>query len=100
MRVEIDQELEDIFPAYLESRRTEMTSFRSYLSSEDFESMRQLAHKIAGNAGAYGLKKLGELSRELEKAASSLQKDACIQLVEEMASYLSEVEPVFISYDD
>ena len=100
MRVEIDRELEDIFPSYLETRKQEVSVYKKYLEQEDFESLRHLGHKIAGNAGAYGLKQLGVLCRQLEQQATDKESAACEATIEAIGIYLMQVEPIYVDFAD
>ncbi len=96
MIVEIDKELEDIFPRYLQSRREDVKRFRAALAIQDFESLRNLAHKIVGNASSYGLLPLGEIARRLENYARDSELESCEREVQALEAYISAIEPKFV----
>ncbi len=96
MIVEIDKDLEDIFPRYLQARRDDLVKLRDCLSQGDFAFLQNFGHKIAGNAGAYGLDVYGKLARQLEAAARSHDAKECASCVESMANYLHALEARFV----
>lgn len=38
-------------------------------ANKEFKKIEQIAHKVAGSAGSYGLGKLSEIAREMEASA-------------------------------
>lgn len=97
MLIQVDQELTDIFPRYLESRRKDMTLCQQAIDNRQWDTLWQLAHKISGNAGAFGLESLAKLSRELEVASKKHDELPCRQLVREMEEYLADLKVVFVA---
>ena len=75
MIVEVDKELEDVFPRYLRNREEDMLKIQAALEKKDFEALRQIGHKLAGNASGYGLLDLGVMAKKLETSAGERQYD-------------------------
>lgn len=96
MIVEIDKELEDVFPRYLRNREEDMLKIQTALEKKDFESLRQIGHKLAGNASGYGLLGLGEMARNLEVLATERQYEKCRNVFSQMKAYLAELELKFV----
>ncbi len=96
MIVEIDKELEDVFPRYLRNREEDMLKIQTALEKKDFEFLRQIGHKLAGNASGYGLLGLGEMARDLETHATGRQFEKCRHVFDQMKAYLAELELKFV----
>jgi HPt (histidine-containing phosphotransfer) domain-containing protein len=94
--VEVDKELEAIFPRYLRNREEDMLKIQSALERKDFEILRQIGHKLAGNASGYGLLGLGEMARILEIVAGDRQYDKCRDVTGQMQAYLAALQLKFI----
>ncbi len=96
MLVEVDKELEDVFPRYFKSREEDLTKLDRAVEKKDFETMRQIGHKVSGNAAGYGLSHLGELAKELEMASHDRQFAKCSDLVQKMHRYLRDLTVKFV----
>ncbi len=96
MIVEIDKDLEDIFPRYLQARRDDLSKLQTSLAQGDYAFLQSFGHKIAGNAGAYGLDAYGKMARDMEAAAREQNAAECWQVLEAMQVYLRELEPRFV----
>ncbi len=96
MLVEVDKELEDVFPRYLTSRKEDLAKLNAAMATQDFETMRQMGHKIYGNALGYGLREFGELAKALELAAASLHGDKCQIHIQAMETYIGELKVKFV----
>jgi HPt (histidine-containing phosphotransfer) domain-containing protein len=94
--VEIDKELEDIFPVYLRNRQEDLMHLEASLDRQDFDIIKQIGHKVAGNAEGYGLDTLGQYARELEEKAKDRDFAACSELVAKMKSFLKEIQLKFV----
>lgn len=85
MKVIIDKELEEIFPDYLENRRKEIKDLKKFVEHQDFASLKVVAHRLAGNAGSYGLDELSRIGAQME--ADSLKGD-----LRSIAKYVQDIE--------
>ncbi len=83
LNVELDKELEDIVPIFMENRKKDILELDQLLANQDFAGLQNIAHKLAGNAGSYGFHQLGKMAVEFEKACE-------IQNLEEIKSYCEE----------
>jgi HPt (histidine-containing phosphotransfer) domain-containing protein len=94
IRVEVDPDLVDLVPGFLENRRADLDNIRVALDRADYKGIHRIGHNLKGDSGALGFDGLGEVGRELERAALA-QDDASIRAeVIRLADYLARVEVV------
>ncbi len=92
IRVKVEQDMEDVVPAYLEKRRKDVSTYRQALADGDFETLRMLGHKLKGTGGGYGFDMLTELGAAIEQAAAREDAGAVGSKVDELARYLERVQ--------
>ena len=68
-RVTADESIGDLIPGYLKNRRSDWRKMDAALGKKDFAFLESTAHQIKGSAASFGFARLGEISRDLEKAA-------------------------------
>ena len=94
IRVEVDTDLLDLVPGFLDNRRADLDSIRVALDRGDYRGIHRIGHNLKGDSGALGFDGLGEVGRELERAALA-QDDATIRAeAVRLADYLERVEVV------
>jgi hypothetical protein len=93
--VTIDADLEEIIPTFLDNRHKDLVKIDQALASKDLKAIESIAHKLAGNAGSYGLDQLGELGASLESSCQEGDKDKVDKLCQEYKDYLSRLEIKF-----
>lgn len=69
LEVNPSSEIADLTPDYLQSRVEEVRVLKSLMVNKEFKQIEQIAHKVAGSAGSYGLGKLSEIAKEMEISA-------------------------------
>lgn len=89
--VKIDKDLEDIIPSFLENRRKDLEKVKDAISQNDFKTIESIAHKLAGNAGSYGLDDLGEIGMKLEVAASKEEFPLVEELFQNYRDYMNKL---------
>ncbi|MBT5093957.1 MAG: Hpt domain-containing protein [Halobacteriovoraceae bacterium] len=67
--VKVDSDLKEIMPTFLENRKKDIGALKGLQESNDFKAIEVIGHKLAGNAGSYGLSDLGDIGVSLEEAA-------------------------------
>ena len=65
----ISSDLEEIMPNFLTNRQNDISNITQAISSSDFETIKMIAHKMAGSSGSYGLHQIGEYGKLIELAA-------------------------------
>ena len=93
--VSVDADLEEIIPTFLENRQKDLVQIDQALGAMDLKAIESIAHKLAGNAGSYGLDQLGELGATLESACQAGDKDKVDQLCQQYKDYLANLEIKF-----
>jgi HPt (histidine-containing phosphotransfer) domain-containing protein len=94
IRVEVDPDLVDLVPGFLENRRADLDNIRVALDRADYKTIHRIGHNLKGDSGALGFDGLGEVGRELERAALA-QDDAGIRTeVGRLEDYLGRVDVV------
>lgn len=94
--IEVDEDLEDLIPGFLENRNTDLEKLKQAQQENDFETIRSIAHSLKGVGGGYGFVRMSELGAEIETAAKNQQIDIIKSGVDELASYLSKVDITFV----
>ena len=94
--IEIDKDLEDIMPMFLENRKKDITQIEEFLSSNDISNIQVIAHKLAGNAGSYGLSELGEIGANMEQACLNNDTDSIKDLYDKYKVYMSNLEIKYV----
>lgn len=93
--VTVAKDLADLIPVFFQNRHKELESLRGALAGEDFETLRQIGHRMKGVGTSYGFTAVSELGKRIEDGARSADRagiDACIG---EYADYLSTVQVVY-----
>lgn len=93
--IRIDKDLEEIMPMFLDNRRKDLIQLSEALSIKDFKIIETIAHKLAGNAGSYGLSHLSELGTKLEVAAMQQKEDDMINLITEYQQFMNTLQITF-----
>ena len=83
--VRVDKDLFLEVPSFLETRRALIADMREAMSIIDHESVRQLAHKLAGSLAVFGFEWASSTCKEIEKLAGTDQL-ALMKIKTEMLS--------------
>lgn len=94
--VEVDVELEDLIPNYLAKREADVKQFSEWIEQEEFDSIRELSHKIKGSGGGYGFIGLSKIAAEVEQAAKNSDLETIKKGVIEIQHYLENIEITYI----
>ncbi|MBF6559592.1 MAG: PAS domain S-box protein [Candidatus Binataceae bacterium] len=93
--VQVDADLSDLIPGFLEHKRADVVTLRAALDRGDYTALAALAHKIKGEGGSYGFDAVTELGAALEPAIAARQPDAVRVVIEQLAGYLEAVEVIY-----
>lgn len=94
--VEVDEDLEDLIPGFLERRQQDLQIFQQALTKKDFTQIKQLAHTLKGTGGGYGFAELSDIGQQIEQAAASGDDAKIDELLLTLAGHLEHVEVVFV----
>ncbi|MCP4914038.1 MAG: Hpt domain-containing protein [Oligoflexia bacterium] len=94
--VEIDKDLEPIFGSFLTNRQKDIELLKDAIANSSFDSIESIGHKLAGNAGSYGLPDLGEIGARLEQSAIDNDLSAIETDFQKYTDYLNNLEIKFV----
>lgn len=94
--VEIDSDLQDLIPGYMQNKQNEITSIAEALLADDFETIRIISHNMKGNGSAYGFEKITEIAKEMELAAKHALGSEISKGITDLQTYLSQIEIVYV----
>ena len=93
--VQIEEELEDLIPGFLASKREDVHSITESLEKGDLEQIRILGHSMKGSGGGYGFDRITEIGKDIEDAVNDKDVDKIRQSNRELADFLERVEVVY-----
>ena len=94
--VRLDAELQAIVPKYLGNRAKDCDAIRQHVAAGAYADIKRLGHNMKGTGGGYGFEEISRLGGEIEAAAMNNQSERLLVLVDELASYLARVKPVYV----
>jgi len=94
--VQVDVDLEDLVPMFLNNRKREIPELQEALSRGDFEAIRVLGHSLKGVGGGYGFDAITDMGAVLETAAKSQDSPEIEQTLSQLATFLDCVEVEYI----
>jgi HPt (histidine-containing phosphotransfer) domain-containing protein len=94
-RVEIDPDIADLVPQFLENREKDLLSLEDLIRSKNASSISQLAHKIKGSAAGYGFDELSQIAASMETAAKEENFHLIEKLYQDAQQYLKSVEVIY-----
>ena len=91
----VDSELMEIVPGFLDNRRDDVTTMVGALEEGDFETIRVLGHDMKGSGGGYGFDGITDIGQSLEQAAKDQDQTGIRKLVQDLVNYVERVEVVY-----
>jgi HPt (histidine-containing phosphotransfer) domain-containing protein len=82
-------EIASLIPAYLERRAGDVVLL---LDSGDFESIKNLGHKLSGNGSMYGFDQISLTGRELESASVNRDMAEIRKYTQKFSEYLAHLQ--------
>jgi len=93
---EIDKELEEIVPAFMNARKKDIESLKNFFAEKNYEELRSIGHKVKGTAGSYEFMELSEIGGRLEKAAADHDDEALDKIVKEYEVHINQIDIKYI----
>jgi len=90
--IEVDADLIELIPLYLQNRRDEVPQFNALLDAGNYAALWGIAHKLHGSGGGFGFDFLTELGVRMEESAKSCDKAALCAQAAELKDFLDSVE--------
>jgi HPt (histidine-containing phosphotransfer) domain-containing protein len=94
--VNVDSDIEDLIPGFLENRQQDVKSIYDALEKEDYETIRILGHSMKGAGGGYGFDKITDIGRSIEESAEGKNQEEIKKWVINLSNYLDRVEVVYV----
>jgi HPt (histidine-containing phosphotransfer) domain-containing protein len=94
--VNVDSDIEDLIPGFLENRQKDIKSIYDALEKEDYETIRILGHSMKGAGGGYGFDKITDIGRSIEESAEGKNQEEIKKWVINLSNYLDRVEVVYV----
>jgi HPt (histidine-containing phosphotransfer) domain-containing protein len=95
--VEIDADLADLIPGFLENRKKELVELKALLQAKNFASLKSIGHKMKGTAGGYGFMRISELGKEIEIGADAGQDGAIQKTLDSLEDFLNGVVVKYVN---
>ena len=93
--VKIDPILKPLIPKFLDNRQQDILDLKAAISASDYEAMRIIGHNLRGSGKGYGFAPITEMGTTIEEAVQAQDMATIESTVNELASYLDSVEPVY-----
>ena len=90
--VQVDPDLEELIPGFLENRIADVAKLRSFLDDNDFANIQSIGHSTKGVGGGYGFDLMSELGAEIESAAKESDADKICEKIDQLDDYLQRIE--------
>ncbi len=97
IRVQIDEELEELVPTYLKNLQKSVDTIENGLKEGDLEQCRFIGHNIKGSGGSYGFNFISTMGEEIELAAKSEDKDSITKCIVRLRDYFKRVDVQYTS---
>lgn len=94
--VNVDSDIEDLIPGFLENRQEDVKSIYDALEKEDYETIRILGHSMKGAGGGYGFDEITDIGRSIEESAEDKNQEEVKKWVINLSNYLDRVEIVYV----
>jgi len=94
--VNVDSDIEDLIPGFLENRQKDVKSIYDALEKEDYETIRILGHSMKGAGGGYGFDEITDIGRSIEESAEGKNQEEVEKWVVNLSNYLDRIEIVYV----
>lgn len=97
--VHLDPALSDLVPGFLARKANDARAVLSAIDGADFDAVAEIAHKLKGEGGSYGLDSISEFGRALENAIKTRDAVEVRKVGRELEFYLASLEVAYDSAD-
>lgn len=96
IRVQIDPEIRDLIPVFLDHRHQDVVQIQDCLCKNDFGTIENLGHSMKGAGAGYGFDAISDIGALIERAAKGRDSTGILNAASALAIYLSRV---VVSYE-
>ena len=93
--VRVDPDIEDIVPLFFEKLNEEIDAALQSLEQANYEDIHIWGHNLKGAGSGYGFDPISEIGKSLEQAAETQNSEEIHKLVDELSTYLAQVDVVY-----
>jgi len=93
--VEIDPDLEELIPGYLQNRMKDVHEIQTLLNNANFKSIQRMGHTMKGSGGGYGFDFISAIGLALEDGAKEKDANKIQNSVKGLCDFLERVEVVY-----
>ena len=93
--VQVDTDLEDLIPGFLENRQRDITAISDALGRNDYDFIARAGHSMKGVGGGYGFDAITDIGGSIEQAAKQKDPVKIKHCLNELSDYLQRIEIVF-----
>lgn len=94
--VNIDVELKELIPQFLENRQKDIEHLETLLQQNDMIAIASLAHKIKGTAAGYGFAELSKFASKIERDAKDNHLSPIQDQVRQMKIHFQNIQVQYI----
>jgi HPt (histidine-containing phosphotransfer) domain-containing protein len=95
-QIEIEADLRDLVPNFLEHKRSDIGVIRVAIGQKDYQAVGQIGHKMKGEGGSFGFDAVTVMGAALEQAALRQDLASLNHTLEELAAYLDSIDVVYV----
>ena len=89
-----------LFVEYLEFLPESINQLAATINENNFEELKQIAHKLKGSSSNLRIEKITQLSIELEKAAQDCNNESCTDIIEQIQEYYNYLDKLFLKFNN
>ncbi len=69
--VNIDPDLEELIPGFLENRSKDLTKLQDAMGKADYQVIQSIGHSLKGVGGGYGFDEMSKIGADIESSAKT-----------------------------
>ena len=93
--IQVDSDLEDLIPGFLENRHRDITTIFDALGRKDYDFIAKAGHTMKGVGGGYGFDAITDIGGSIEQAGKQKDPVKIKHCLKELSDYLQRIEIVF-----
>jgi len=97
--VEVDIDLKEFIPEFIEGKKKDFHSIDSLIRRKDFDAIYRIGHGLKGTGSAYGFHKITKFGIQLEKYAKERNEESIALLCKEAIDHLDNIEIRYIEIE-
>ncbi|EQC43942.1 Hpt domain-containing protein [Bacteriovorax sp. Seq25_V] len=94
--IEVDEELKDILPSFLENRRKDIGLLNDAFAVKDYSTIEKIGHRVSGSSGGYGFDELGKIAKNIELECKNGNFEKVGDLIKNFEAFMQDIQVKFI----